>query len=298
MNASVLGLSNQEIDKRFDDIVEFADIGDFIDQTVKTYSSGMMVRLAFAVSVCVDPDILIVDEALAVGDAAFQFKCLDRLNKLTASGTTLLMVSHDMGMLKNFCNHGIYLDHGEVLAMGKPDELAELYLMGIRNEQRQQTSGGRVFSKPFLGSVKGLAFGTEEGHIVSASFTNSNGPFSSFMHGEDIEIEVEANYLESLPCPHLGVLVNDRRMVALGGSFHPIKGELCNEGWTKAKIKIQFPVFFKTGRYFINIRLESRATKDKFITIDKQVGVLSFEVIENESVLLGSIDLRMRFLIS
>ena len=296
MNASVLGLSNKEIDERFDEIVAFADIGDFIEQSVKTYSSGMMVRLAFAVSVCVDPDILIVDEALAVGDAAFQFKCLDRLQQLTASGTTILMVSHDMGMLKNFCNYGIYLVCGQERARGEPDELAELYFMDIRDQQRQQNSGGRrVVPKPFLGKGKGSAFGTEEGHIISASFTNSKGPFSSFMHGEDIEIELEAKYLESLPYPHVGLLLHDRRMVALGGGFHLLDGKSDIEGWKQTKIGIKFPAFLAAGRYSITLRLESRFSRNNFFPIDKQVGVLSLEVIENESSLLGAIDLRMSF---
>ncbi|PIB54081.1 ABC transporter ATP-binding protein, partial [Pseudomonas sp. 2588-5] len=100
---------------------------DFIDQPTKTYSSGMLVRLAFAVAVCVQPDILIVDEALAVGDASFQFKCLNRLEALTQQGTTLLFVSHDMGMLKRFCNRLIFLREGKVRASGSPEEMAELY---------------------------------------------------------------------------------------------------------------------------------------------------------------------------
>jgi len=112
MNGAILGLNEAEIAARFDEIAAFADIGDFIEQPVKTYSSGMMVRLAFAVSVCVDPDILIIDEALAVGDMAFQYKCMKRLERLTQSGTTLLFVSHDLGTVKAFCQRAIYLVQG------------------------------------------------------------------------------------------------------------------------------------------------------------------------------------------
>ncbi|MFP3519259.1 ABC transporter ATP-binding protein, partial [Pseudomonas sp. SIMBA_077] len=104
LNGAVLGLKRAEIEARFDEITAFANIGEFIDQPTRTYSSGMLVRLAFAVSVCVEPDILIVDEALAVGDASFQFKCLERLERLTRQGMTLLFVSHDMSMVKRFCN--------------------------------------------------------------------------------------------------------------------------------------------------------------------------------------------------
>ena len=297
MNAAVLGLSTEEIVSRFEEIVDFAGIGDFIEQQVKTYSSGMVVRLAFAVSVCVNPDILIVDEALAVGDAAFQFKCLDRLRTLTASGTTLLMVSHDMGMLKNFCNYGIYLANGQEHGRGAPDELAELYFMNMRDEQRRLSNkGGGVTSKPFLGAGKGIAFGTEEGHIVSASFVNCNGPCSSFMHGEEIAIKVETKYLDTLPYPHLGLLLHDRRMIALGGSFYPLLEDTSNDdNWKQSKTFVRFPANLAAGRYFITVRLETRTSRTIFSPIDKQVGALSFDVLENNSFLLGAVDLHMRF---
>lgn len=157
MNGAVLGLSHAEIEARFAEITDFANIGDFIDQPTKTYSSGMLVRLAFAVAVCVQPDILIVDEALAVGDASFQFKCLNRLEALTQQGTTLLFVSHDMGMVKRFCNRVIYLREGKVRASGSPEEMAELYLLEMRDEQRRWASGGTVpvAPKPFLAKQGG-----------------------------------------------------------------------------------------------------------------------------------------------
>jgi len=295
MNASVLGLSNKEIDDRFDDIAAFADIGDFIEQPVKTYSSGMMVRLAFAVSVCIEPDILIVDEALAVGDVSFQFKCLDRLQSLTASGTTLLMVSHDMGMLKNFCSYGIYLSHGVERSRGEPDELAELYMMDIRDQRRQQTEGRSIVHKSPLGQGKGSAFGTEEGDIVSASFTNSEMLYSSFMHGENIKIKVDLQYLDTLPYPHLSLILHDLRMVNLGGRFYPLVGEPDNNKLMQSTVFIEFPAMLAAGRYFITIRLESRTSRNNCSPIDRQAGVLSFDIIENNSALLGSVDFCMSF---
>ncbi len=102
------------MDERFDDIAAFADIGQFIEQPVKTYSSGMYVRLAFAVNILSDPEIMIVDEALAVGDMAFQAKCMTSLNRIQEHGTTVLFVSHDIGALKSLCSRGVYLDRGMV----------------------------------------------------------------------------------------------------------------------------------------------------------------------------------------
>lgn len=118
LNAAVLGLSKEEIDACFDDIASFADIGDFIEQPVKTYSSGMMVRLAFAVQAMVDPDILVVDEALAVGDEKFQRKCFARLEELKSKGASILFVSHSSGSIVELCQKTLFLDHGTRLIFG------------------------------------------------------------------------------------------------------------------------------------------------------------------------------------
>jgi len=127
MNASVLGLSNEEIDARFDDIAIFAEIGEFIEQPVKTYSSGMMVRLAFSVAINVDPEILVVDEALSVGDELFQRKCFSRIEAIRASGATILFVSHSGGQIIELCDRAILIDSGEKLTEGLPKKIVGRY---------------------------------------------------------------------------------------------------------------------------------------------------------------------------
>ena len=122
LNASILGLSHDEISRRFQSILNFADIGDFIDQPVKTYSSGMMVRLAFAVQVLTDPDILIIDEALAVGDAAFQRKCFARMDALRAKGVTIILVTHDTETVKQRCDRTIFLKDRQIAFDGPAEE--------------------------------------------------------------------------------------------------------------------------------------------------------------------------------
>jgi lipopolysaccharide transport system ATP-binding protein len=127
MNAAILGLSKEETERRFDEIAAFADIGDFIDQAVKTYSSGMVVRLAFAVASCVDPEILIVDEALAVGDANFQAKCFRRFRTLQERGVTVLLVTHDISAVVQLCNRAFVLHKGRIVASGSPKEMSDEY---------------------------------------------------------------------------------------------------------------------------------------------------------------------------
>lgn len=127
MNGALLGLSTQEIDQRFDDIAAFADIGDFIEQPVKTYSSGMYVRLGFAIAINVAPDILIVDEALAVGDEPFQRKCYSKLERIRDSGATILLVTHAAATITQMCSRALLLDNGSRLFMGSPKLAVESY---------------------------------------------------------------------------------------------------------------------------------------------------------------------------
>ena len=139
-NARLLGLSQQEIENKFDEIVGFADIGDFIDQPVKTYSSGMFVRLAFAVAVNVEPEILIIDEALAVGDIYFQQKCFDKLAYLREKQTTLLFVSHDMNAVHRLCDRAILLESGRVSLWSEARQEIELYEINLIEYISQQSN--------------------------------------------------------------------------------------------------------------------------------------------------------------
>jgi ABC-2 type transport system ATP-binding protein len=125
LNAAILGMTKQETDERFDDIVEFSEIGEFIDQEVKHYSSGMFMRLAFAVAIHVELDVLLVDEVLSVGDAPFRAKCSKKIKELTERGVTMLVVSHSVGMVKDLCDRGIVIKKGKVVFDGPIDEAVE-----------------------------------------------------------------------------------------------------------------------------------------------------------------------------
>lgn len=142
LNGSMIGFTKEEMNKKLDDIIQFADIGDFINQPVKSYSSGMFARLAFAVSINVEPDILIVDEALSVGDVFFQAKCYKKLNDLKNSGKTILFVTHDMGSVIKYCNRAILINDGVIEAEGKPSEIVDIYkkvLVGQYNEKDKKS---------------------------------------------------------------------------------------------------------------------------------------------------------------
>ncbi len=143
MNGSILGLTKSEISSRIDEIAEFADIGEFIDQPVKTYSSGMMVRLAFSVSIATKPEILIIDEALSVGDAAFQRKCFRRIEEIRERGCTFIFVSHDLNAITNLTNRAILLERGKIRFEGDPLEAGNRYQQLIFGER--QTSAAKNY---------------------------------------------------------------------------------------------------------------------------------------------------------
>ena len=127
MNGTMMGFTRKEMDAKLQDILDFADIGDFVYQPVKTYSSGMFVRLAFALAINVDPEILIVDEALSVGDVFFQSKCYRRMDEIRKNGTTILMVTHDMGSIIKYCDKVVLLNKGEFIAEGEPGRMVDMY---------------------------------------------------------------------------------------------------------------------------------------------------------------------------
>ena len=128
LNASILGMPNRKIGARFSDIVAFSELAEFIDTPVKRYSSGMYVRLGFAVAAHSDPDILLVDEVLAVGDASFQQKCFDKIREFQRQGVTIVLVSHALSLVEQFCHRALLLDHGRVTAEGSPQDVVHRYL--------------------------------------------------------------------------------------------------------------------------------------------------------------------------
>ena len=278
MNAAVLGLSKDEIDARFDDILVFADIGEFIEQPVKTYSSGMMLRLAFAVIANVDADILVVDEALAVGDAVFTQKCMRFLRKFMERGT-VLFVSHDSGSVVNLCQHAIWLDKGKVSQAGITKEVVEAYtqftLQEIYGDQlqlrsvdtnkssKQEVESNQIdqeTSITYFTQLDGSA-GWESGkaQIISVRILNIDGQeIPTLLGGELVNLEIIAEAKESIYSPILGWFVKDRLGQPLFGehTYTYVNVPLlvnANE-MIKASFKFQIPLL-SNGEYTITVSI-------------------------------------------
>lgn len=178
LNASILGLSREETDEHFDEIVEFSGIGEFIDTQVKFYSSGMYVRLAFAVAIHVDPDILLVDEVLAVGDEAFQKKCLDKIRAFQQEGRTIILVTHTLSQITEMCNRAIVLAKGGVVFDGDPEDAVGILRSG--------------FAEATHAEVTEIVEAGERAEILSVRTLDADGnPKELYETGDDIIIEVE-----------------------------------------------------------------------------------------------------------
>ncbi|TCL07368.1 ABC transporter ATP-binding protein [Sodalis ligni] len=178
LNASLLGLSREETDDRLDDILSFADIGRFIDSPVRSYSSGMLVRLAFAVQAQIDPEILIVDEALAVGDAKFQAKCFARLKKLKQNGTSILFVSHATEQIVTHCDRAMLLDGGKMQALGTPRDIVNRYLDILFGKRKSQNTDRQQMDAQIDLAIEG-----EETRAVRESEAEVSGTSSAGITG-------------------------------------------------------------------------------------------------------------------
>lgn len=190
LQGTLMGYSKEDMELRLDEILDFADIGDFVYQPVKSYSSGMFARLAFAVAINVEPDILIVDEALSVGDARFQSKCIRKMEEISNLGVTIVFVSHDMQSIKKFCKNVIWLDGGKVIQVGSPGKILEDYMSFMSyglETQRTNKSKKEELNQKEVSSFKLIdttyldSFGEKQALITGLIFLNDKGEVSNYL---------------------------------------------------------------------------------------------------------------------
>ena len=197
INGSILGMSKKEIDKKFDEIVDFADIGDFIDSPVKHYSSGMYVRLGFAVAVHCEPDILLVDEVLAVGDEEFRRKCMSKLNEFRDSEKAIILVSHSMELIQGYCSSAVWMDGGMIKDIGNTGDVINGYLhhvVGI--SQRTEKAGRR--------------WGSGDAEIIDVGLHNANGEeVTKVKAGDEVSIIAKINFKKPVQNPIFGLLLKN-----------------------------------------------------------------------------------------
>ena len=245
MNGTMMGFSRKEMDAKLQDILDFADIGDFVYQPVKTYSSGMFVRLAFALAINVEPEILIVDEALSVGDVFFQAKCYRRMEEIRKNGTTILMVTHDMGAIIKYCDRVVVLNKGNFIAEGEPGKMVDLYkkilanqmddlneeLESVDNRLYNDFSGDQALADKSRAAAGGMMkdkltinpnrteYGDKRAEIIDFGLLDERGNITNLLlKGERFTIKERIHFHGEIETPIFTYTIKDKRGADLTGT--------------------------------------------------------------------------------
>ncbi len=261
MNASILGLSRKQTETCFDAIVDFSGIEQFIDNQVKFYSSGMYVRLAFAVAVHVDPEILLIDEVLAVGDEPFQRKCMTRIKQFQQEGRTMILVSHGIDVVRQLCDRVIMLEKGEVTADGKPQETLRAYRERYEPQVQDQPDvrgNGRV-------------------RIDRMVVTDGHGePRDRFEPGDRLAVELDIDAAEPVDDPVVGVAIYNHLDQLLYGTNTALRNVDLGRVHGRLRLRIDFgPIPMVEGQYFVTLAAHSRDELTQYHWLERQ---LSFKI--------------------
>lgn len=297
LNGSILGLTRAQMEERFDSIAEFADIGDFIEQPVKTYSSGMYVRLAFAVAINADPDVLVIDEALSVGDEAFRRKCFARIEQIKNSGATILFVSHSAGSILQLCSRAILLDKGEKLVEGHPKLVINHYqrlsnLSGKEAESvraeimaaatpghadhesapkivptlKPQSPSTQEQYNPNLVSTSKIEFESKGAKISDLAILNEQGkPVNTLQLGRKYTYRFQVEFHRDLPSVAFGMLVKTTKGIDVVGCStrsDPVLHLKSIKAGMKAEAQFEFLCNFRPSTYFVNAGVSNPESDD------------------------------------
>ncbi|WDH21149.1 ABC transporter ATP-binding protein [Pseudomonas chlororaphis] len=288
MAGQLLGLSLEEVARHMVEIEAFADIGDYIDQPVRVYSSGMQVRLAFAVATAVRPEILIVDEALSVGDVAFQRKCYRRIEQFREKGTTLLFVTHDTETVKKICDKALFLQHGSVAAFGPAKSVCDTYeqvLFGGGKTVLPVVKSTEAVVDPSLLSGCELSYGDGRAVVESIWLESAEGhPANVFGSNDNLILKYRVCFTEDVTQIAFAFMVKTRDGVALFGmdtaDMPEVKGRTFCAG-EKLLLKFEFGNSFAPGTYYVNCGVRDD-TGDVAKFLHRRIDVLLFRVRADE----------------
>jgi lipopolysaccharide transport system ATP-binding protein len=287
-NAGILGLTRREVEERFDLIAEFADIGDALEQPIKTYSSGMVVRLAFAVAVHTDPEILIVDEALAVGDMIFQARCLDHIGKMKERGVTTLFVTHDIGTFQTLCDYGYLLNDGRLYSEGAPEHLAAQYyhLAQEQEYQRQRKTSAqsaksvaetKLTDAGGTGKASGLEeyrFGSSEASIVDFRLLNAKGEQTQSLEvGKQFAVEIDIAIHARLSDLTAAVVFRNAQGQNLFGANTRYDGHVKIsplEPGARFTIRMEMHMLLNPGEYLLHLGVSEHRSDHLYVSLDNR----------------------------
>ncbi len=251
MAAGLMGFTRSEVDEIFPRILEFSELQDFIDRPVKTYSSGMWVRLAFSTAISIDPQILLIDEALSVGDLLFQRKCISALKKFQESGVTIVFVSHELSAIKTLCSRTVLLDKGEKISEGPPEAIVSEYVSLIASRAGQQNLITREASER-------RRYGSYEAEILEVVLTDESGnPVSAVRCGDLLVIGIRVRIHKSVESPSVGILIRDR----LGNDIYGTNTCLAGVFWSGNPgtwdVRVRMHVDLGPRHYYLAVAVHS-----------------------------------------
>ena len=319
LNAAILGLTKSEVDQNLDRILGFADIGAFIDQPIRNYSSGMVMRLAFAVQAQVHPQLLIVDEALSVGDAKFQAKCFARLKQLKDDGASILLVSHSADQIVQHCDFALLLDAGRPVYEGKPKQVVNRYynlLFGSGEAaESEEADPPAVFDDiaPFANDTDGqpvsryetrpnynpheFRWGDGAARILDFELKSPGALYPVALEsGTELRLAIRINFVESVVRPILGITVKTVEGVVVYGTnteFKPMpEFAVCGEAGTVVDVVASFRCNLAEGDYFVSVGVASR-TVEAVVPHDRRYDSIHFKVLNADFFGLGDLHLSM-----
>jgi lipopolysaccharide transport system ATP-binding protein len=295
LNGTILGLTRQEVENRFDRIASFADIGQFIDQPVKTYSSGMVVRLAFAVVANVDAEVLVVDEALAVGDALFTQKCMRYLRGFQENGT-ILFVSHDTGAVLNLCNRALWLSEGRLMQSGPAKPVVQAYMRSnietaLRLQQIPVGSQSNRLAESLAAAERTTPFGAGGAAIESFTlFGENGGPVSAVRGGEAVTIRIRVSAERELSNAIVGFNLKDRLGQVLFGvnTYEVTEAEPVALGpgdIAVAEFRFQMPRL-RSGKYSLDLAI-AEGTQVQYVQHQWFYDAAVIEVVNDGPIVIG-----------
>lgn len=276
INGIILGLSRKQVQERIDDIIYFSELEDFIDNPVKTYSSGMYMRLAFSIAATVDPDILLIDEILAVGDASFQRKCQNKLNAFKADGKTIVLVTHDLSALERYCDRVLWMDHGQLKAYGDVQSVMQMYLEHVADQQRANLLEEHEHPEQAQESSRKRRWGSREVEINQVEFYNgSPHPTYLFKTGDKMTIEIDYKAYRPVYEPVFGIgIFRDDETFCYGTNTNIEKIHIPRiDGDGKVKFCVDH-LDLTEGKYFLDVAVHL----EDGTPFDYQTRAYSFEV--------------------
>ncbi len=260
INGAVLGLTRKQIERRYQDIVEFSGLGDFMEEPVKNYSSGMYVRLGFAVAVNTDPDVLLVDEVLAVGDEAFAHRCLRRIEEFLASGKTLLLVSHSLDLVEGVCDRVLWLDNGRQRLVGEPRRVIDAYRQEVaEREGEEHLAANRRREQAGEEVPEELRWGSREVEILSIRLLAGGEERYHVTTGEDVVFEIRARADKPLDDFVFGVAISTPRSFEVWGTNTDMEGYAAGHFEGEAVVRLACPALrLAPGEYVVDVAVHSR----------------------------------------